>query len=132
MTTLACCADLMFASRIGAEARAIAAPIRFARSPDKLAEILAEAERIPLALIDMAIDTLDPAAAIAQIKQAHPTARLIAFFSHVDAEKKQTAHRAGAETMTRSQFVQQLPTLLREALVAPSPLEGEGRGEGSA
>jgi DNA-binding NarL/FixJ family response regulator len=114
--TLALSTDLLFASRIGAEARALAAPIRFARTPEKLEEILAETDHtIPLALIDMAIESLDPASAIAQIKQAHPSARIIAFFSHIDTDAKQRAQDAGAETMPRSQFVQQLPRLLRDA-----------------
>lgn len=114
-TTLSICADLMFASRIGAEARAIGAPIRFARTPEKLTEILDQSDSIPLALIDMATETLDPAQAIAQVSAAHPAARLIAFFSHVDTAKKTAAQAAGAETMTRSQFVQALPDLLRDA-----------------
>ena len=114
-TTLAACADLMFASRIGAEARAIDTPIRFARTPEKLTEICTDSEHIPLALIDMAIESLDPTQAIEQIKLAHPTARLIAFFSHVDIAKKTAAQQAGAETMPRSLFVQRLPQLLREA-----------------
>jgi len=113
--TLTISTDLLFASKIGAEARAINAPIRFARTPEKLTEILTDSKEIPLALVDMAIESIDPAQAIADIKQAHPAARLIAFFSHVDTDKKNAAQSAGAETMPRSRFVQRLPDLLRSA-----------------
>jgi len=119
MTTLAISTDLLFASKIGAEARAIDAPIRFARTPDKLTEILEDSKEIPLALVDMAIEAIDPAHAIANIKQAHPTARIVAFFSHVDTDKKTAAQTAGAETMPRSQFVQELPALLLGAIAGP-------------
>jgi CheY-like chemotaxis protein len=112
-TTLAICADLMFASRIGAEARAVDAPIRFARNDEKLTEILDQSESIPLALVDMAIESIDPAIAIAQLKRAHPESRVIAFFSHVNEDQKRAAQSAGAETMPRSRFVQELPGLLR-------------------
>ncbi len=123
MTTLTISTDLLFASKIGAEARAIDAPIRFARTPEKLTEILTDSNEILLALVDMAIEAIDPAQAITDIKQAHPTARIVAFFSHVDIDKKTAAQSAGAETMPRSQFVQQLPALLASA-VEQSPHPG--------
>ena len=114
--TLTISTDLLFTSKIGAEARAVDAPIRFARTSEKLKEILEESERIPLAIIDMAIESLDPAQAITEIKQQHPQARIIAFFSHVNDDQKRAAQSAGAETMPRSQFVQQLPDLLRQTM----------------
>ena len=113
ISTLTISTDLLFASRIGAEARAVDAPIRFARTAEKLDEILAESDSIPLALVDMACEGIDPAWAIGRIREVHPGARVIAFFSHVDTDQMHAAQTAGAETMPRSVFVQELPGLLR-------------------
>jgi len=112
-TTIVVCDDLMFASRIGAEARAADAPTRFVRDDAKLDTVLSETDSCALALVDMGAGGIDPAGAITRLRSAFTDARIVAFFSHVDTDAKQRAQDAGAETMPRSVFVQKLPELLR-------------------
>src|SRR5690606_33368800 len=71
--------DLMFSSKISAEARAAGAVVRIMRDPAQLADADA-----PLLLVDLNQEgALEPAAAWGQ---ARPGRRVVGFVSHVDVE----------------------------------------------
>lgn len=103
--------DLMFRSRVGAEARAAGRRMTSAASPGHFGEKL-EATQSPLVLVDM--DMADAAEAI-RIAAAHGGgATIVAYYSHVRDDLREAASAAGAgEVMPRSQFVVRLPDMLR-------------------
>ncbi|HEX4793502.1 MAG TPA: hypothetical protein VH370_06905 [Humisphaera sp.] len=102
---LALVRDLMFVSRIGAEARALGLEIRIVREPTKLA---GEAGR--LLLVDL---NLDGAIEAASSWQQSTHGQTIGFVSHVDADTARRAREAGiGRILARSRFVELLPTLL--------------------
>lgn len=104
--------DLMFRSRISAEARAADRRLTTAATPAQLREKL-EASDITLVLVDM--DMPDATAAI-QVGAGTGT-RVVAYYSHVRDDLRKAATDAGATSvMPRSQFVTQLPALLSESV----------------
>ena len=106
MKTLALVTDLMFGSRIAAEAKAAGAQVQILRKPEQLAA--AEGE---LLLADLNLNGAVEAAAQWQQKEGR---RVIGFVSHVDSATIAAAREAGLqEIMARSRFIQILPELLR-------------------
>jgi DNA-binding NarL/FixJ family response regulator len=106
MKALALVTDLMFASRIAAEAKAAGAQVQILRKPEQLAE--AEGE---LLLADL---NLDGAALAAAHWSTKTNRRVVGFVSHIDSAAIAAAREAGVqEIMARSRFVQLLPELLR-------------------
>ncbi len=104
--------DLMFRSRINAEARAANRRLTTAATPVQLQEKL-EASDITLVLVDM--DMPDAAAAIRV--GADLGTPVVAYYSHVRGDLREAATAAGATSvMPRSQFVAQLPALLSESV----------------
>src|SRR5437660_1428129 len=102
---LALVRDLMFASRISAEARAHKLEIRIIREPGKLG-----AEPGRLLLVDL---NLDGAIEAATRWQQATHGQTIGFVSHVDADTARRAREAGiGRILARSRFVELLPTLL--------------------
>lgn len=103
--------DLMFRSRVQAEARAAGLRMAFASSPGQLSEKLATT--ISLALVDM--DVPDASAAIQRVAEQQPDAQIVAYYAHVRDDLRQAAIDAGAdEILPRSRFVSRLPELLRD------------------
>jgi len=106
MKALALVTDLMFASRIAAEAKAASAQLQILRKSEQLAE--AEGE---LLLADLNLDGAAVAAAQWSTKTGR---RVVGFVSHIDSAAIAAAREAGVqEIMARSRFVQVLPELLR-------------------
>jgi len=106
MKTLALVTDLMFGSRISAEAKAAGAQVQILRKPEQLAA--AEGD---LLLADLNLNGAVEAAARWQQKEGR---RVIGFVSHVDSATIAAARDAGLqEIMPRSRFIQILPELLR-------------------
>ena len=99
--------DLMFAGRIGAEARAAGASVTMLRDP----ELLIQETRASRLIVD-----LDLAGALqaAAAWRSHNTAgEVIAFVAHINADAVRAAREAGFnQIFTRGQFVQVLPRLL--------------------
>ena len=113
-----CCHDLIFATKIGSTADAVGVASRPARDEQKLLARLGRVDDgklnepvsavvIDLALGDVAIDLLK------RVKEHDSDVPVIAFGSHVDVERLESARSNGADmVMPRSQFTVQLPTLL--------------------
>ena len=104
--------DLMFRSRISAEARAAGRRATAATTTTQLPDKLG-ASPITLILVDM--DMPDAAEAIRISRQLGPAVPIVAYYSHVRDDLRKAATGAGAtHIMPRSQFVVRLPELLHE------------------
>jgi len=111
------CDDLIFFSKVAAAARSLGLAVRQARST---AAVLELARKHPPGgvIIDLHLDGLDLPALLAGLREACPAMpRTVAFGSHVEAETLRAARKSGCDrVLPRSQFVEELPTDLREWL----------------
>jgi hypothetical protein len=106
MKVLALVTDLMFGSRIAAEAKAAGSVVQILRKPEQL-----DAADGELLLADL---NLQGAAEAAAKWAGGGGRRVVGFVSHMDAAAIAGAREAGVEEiMARSRFVQVLPELLR-------------------
>ena len=106
--------DLLFRSRIDDVARRLGVPLRVAKSVTQLERHLAAGAPI-MAIVDLEIETMDPAETITRIRNAAGGAdtRLIAFAGHTNLDAIRAGRAAGAGVvLARSAFVTQLPALL--------------------
>ena len=109
---IAIVSDLIFASRITGTAEKVGADCRIINDPSDLQDVL-ESENPGTVLVDMHCDGLSPEEAIRTVKSHCPSARVVAFFSHVQTEFMERARAAGADGVwPRSAFVQRLTELL--------------------
>jgi DNA-binding NarL/FixJ family response regulator len=107
--------DLLFLSRIREAARR--AGIEVVQARDE-ATLLAAAERARLVLVDADSDRLPWRAALAALRadRARPELPVVAFLSHVAADRAGLARAAGVRRiLARSAFVKELPALLATA-----------------
>jgi DNA-binding response OmpR family regulator len=108
--------DLLFASRIREAARGAGVDVlTLRRSEDVVAALRVGS---PLLLVDADSDRLPWAETIASVRSEASLAAvpIVAFFSHVHADRAVAARAAGASrTLARSAFVQELPRLLAAA-----------------
>ncbi|HEX4208927.1 MAG TPA: hypothetical protein VHY56_00925 [Candidatus Binataceae bacterium] len=110
---LALVRDLLLRSRIEAAAEAAGVEVVFAGTYDRL-RALATTRRISTVFADLSDTTLDPEITARELAAACPHANLIGFASHVDLKPLAAARAAGfAQTLSRSEFVSQLPVLLK-------------------
>lgn len=117
---LACCSDLIFATKIRSTAQHVGVPFR---SANNLAAITARLDRVDDGQLNepvtgLLID-LEPGesalAIIAATKKKSPGVTVIAFGSHVAVDVLQEAKKRGADVvMPRSQFASKLPQLLQQ------------------
>jgi CheY-like chemotaxis protein len=116
------CDDLLFASRITGEARALGLTVTPARSLEQLLE-LARREAPSCVLIDLAFPGLVLADLFRSLGEAcDPLPRVAAYGSHVDADSLRAARSAGCDpVLPRSKFVEELPRALPQWLSAPPP-----------
>src|SRR3954471_4910552 len=106
MKALALVTDLMFGSRITAEAKAAGAQVQILRKPEQL-----DAAEGEVLLVDLNLEGAAGAAATWGQKSGR---RVVGFVSHIDSAAIAAARDAGVqEIMARSRFIQVLPELLR-------------------
>jgi CheY-like chemotaxis protein len=119
MAGLLLCDDLIFASRVAATARALGLAVKAARSPELLVE-LARREPPGGVLIDLGHPELDLPELLRRLGEACPTPpRVMAYGSHVDAERLRAARMAGCDpVLPRSRFVEELERQLPHWLAA--------------
>ncbi len=117
------CDDLMFASRITGEARALGLTVKPARTLEQFFD-LAGREAPSCVLLDLAFPALDLLDLIHRLSAAgHPLPRIVAYGSHVDTESLRAARSAGCDpVLPRSKFVEELPRALPEWLAGASDL----------
>ena len=108
--------DLMFLSRIREAARGTGAEVRSVRGPKDLVEAARDGGR--LVLVDADSSRLPWAEALGALRADPSVSALpvIAFLSHVHAERADAALAAGASrVLARGAFVQELPRLMAAA-----------------
>jgi len=109
--------DLLFLSRIREAGRAAGIEVRAVRgAPDLLGAARQDGR---LVLVDADSERLPWEAAVAALRAEPMTAALpvIAFVSHVRADRAEAARAAGASrVLARSAFVNQLPELVAQAM----------------
>jgi CheY-like chemotaxis protein len=117
------CDDLLFASRITGEARALGLSVKPARSLEKLLEFAGQ-ETPSCVLIDLAFPGLTLPELFRRLGEVcHPSPRVVAYGSHVDAEGLHAARSAGCDpVLPRSKFVEELPHALPQWLSASPQL----------
>jgi CheY-like chemotaxis protein len=115
------CDDLLFASRITGEARALGLTVKPARSLEQFLD-LARQEPPSGVLVDLAFPGLVLPDLFRRLSETcNPLPRVVAYGSHVDTERLRAARSAGCDpVLPRSKFVEELPRKLLQWL-APSP-----------
>ncbi|HEX9186501.1 MAG TPA: hypothetical protein VGB87_05505 [Vicinamibacteria bacterium] len=116
--------DLLFLSRIREAARATAVEVRAVRDAGALAESVRDGGR--LVLVDADSARLPWEAAVRALRTAQgDDLPVVAFLSHVHADRAEAARAAGCtRVLARGAFVQELPRMLAAA-AAPAPLPRE-------
>lgn len=118
--------DLLFLSRIREAARGAAAEVRAVRDAGALTESVRAGGR--LVLVDADSSRLPWEAAVRALRASEGHAvPVVAFLSHVQADRAEAARAAGCtRVLARSAFVQDLPRLIAAAAApAPAPQETE-------
>ena len=116
------CDDLLFISRITGEARALGLTVTPARSVEQLLK-LAGRQTPPCIVVDLAFPGLVLNDLFRRLGAVcHPSPRVVAYGSHVDADSLRAARLAGCDpVLPRSKFVEELPRALPEWLAADLP-----------
>jgi len=111
------CDDLLFASRITGEARALGLTVKPARSLEQLLD-LAQQETPSCILVDLAFPGLVLPDLFQRLSEAcNPPPRVVAYGSHVDTDSLRSARLAGCDpVLPRSKFVEELPRALPQWL----------------
>ena len=105
--------DLFFRSKVDAVAHAVGIEVVYASSLDEANARCAEKEPAMI-FVDLADPRFPAVESAGAMRAAAPDARLIGFASHVDLKALNAAREAGFEmTLSRSDFTQQLPDLLK-------------------
>ena len=107
---IALTSDLIFSSKISAAGTAAGVMLTIVRSLPTLQAHLSDSPR--LLLVDLDIADVDPIAAITLARGRPQPPKIIAFGSHVEAEKLTLARAVGAEVIPRSVFAKNLDELL--------------------
>lgn len=104
--------DLFFRAKVEATARALDVAVDAATSAaDLSARVAGDPDAV--VLVDLN-HPADPIAAIRSLKDGAPSPRVVAFGSHVDAERLKAARDAGADrVLARSAFTERLAEILR-------------------
>src|SRR5262249_20944793 len=101
--------DLIFTSRIQAEARARGLTVLQARTPELLASLAVEHEPQGV-IVDLGNPGLDLARVLEELAAGGRRPFVVAYGSHVDAAGLHAARVAGCDlVLPRSAFVEQLP-----------------------
>ena len=105
------CSDLFFTSKVTGTAQALGMQME---SVDDVASALSRINGGEFSYV--ILDLASRNASVAELVAAMPSSGsipVIAFGSHVNADQLESARKAGAEVMPRSQFSATLPDLLR-------------------
>ena len=118
---IAVVSDLIFSTRITATAKKQGSTCRVVMTLNALQDAL-ESDAPDLVLVDMNSQGVSAEESIRMVKTQRPTARVVAFFSHVQTELLEQAENAGADDVwPRSAFVQRLPELLNPPPLPSTP-----------
>jgi CheY-like chemotaxis protein len=108
--------DLLFLSRIREAARGTGVAVRPVRSAADLVSAARDGGRLVLVDADNARLRWEEAVGALRAEPGFAALRVVAFLSHVHAERAEAARAAGcSRVLSRSGFVRELPRLLAEA-----------------
>jgi CheY-like chemotaxis protein len=108
--------DLMFLSRIREAARGAGLGVRTVRTTAELRSRAMDGARLVLVDADSASLPWDEAVRALRADGTHPRLQIVAFLSHVHAERADAARAAGCtRVLARGAFVQELPRLMAAA-----------------
>ena len=112
MAVLFLCPNLMFASRVSGAANTLKIPLQVLSNPGELAsKLTAETQ---LVIVDLGQSGLDVPQIVALVRDKSPSAKIVAFGSHVHVESLAAARAAGCdEVLPNSQFDRTYVELLR-------------------
>jgi len=120
MNVVFLCPNLIFASRVSGAATALKVPIQVLASPNDLAAKLTDQTR--LVIIDLGQNGLDLPKIVGDVRSKSPSARIVAFGSHVNEALFGAARDAGChDVMPNSQFDRTYVDLLRSVVAAGGP-----------
>jgi CheY-like chemotaxis protein len=112
MSCLLVCDDFFFANKITGTAQALGIAVKEVASLDA-AKRQATADGVRLIIVDLNAPGIDVAELIAALPEQNRPA-VIAFDSHVNTERLQSARDAGCnQVLPRSRFTAELPEILR-------------------
>jgi CheY-like chemotaxis protein len=128
VSTIALVSDLLFSTRIKGTADQLGIPVSVVRTAAALDDAVAAG--VQVAIIDLNVEGVDPVEAIRRCKSGlsdapgreaagppgpRPEPVVIAYGSHVDVQRQESARAAGADlVLARSQFTARLPELLSQ------------------
>lgn len=117
------CADLLFTSKVTGTGKAMGAPVRVFPAVEPL--LAAIGPSTGLVLVDLSQPASTSAGDLERLKRAlPPSAKLVAYGSHVDAARLDEARSAGCDlVLPRSRFVEELGRLLGALAPSESPRE---------
>jgi DNA-binding NarL/FixJ family response regulator len=105
--------DLFFQMKLAETAKQLGVEVKVATNGDALQQLLEPEPK--LVIVDLNARN-QPVSAIARLRSAHPTLRVVGFLSHVQRELAAQAQQAGcSEVMPRSSFTQNLAAILGSA-----------------
>jgi len=116
--------DLLFLSRMREAARPSGVEVLSARDAADLIAAVREGARLVVVDADGTRLPWSDAVAALRAESRLPPVPVVAFFSHVDADRGAAARSAGCDRVVpRGAFVRELPGLLAEAARGPHPEE---------
>src|SRR4051812_1475569 len=105
--------DLMFSSRVVAQAERSRHSVVMAAAPTMLIERLALGHEPGVVIIDLSLPGLDVADVVARVRAASPESKIIAYGPHVYAELLAAAQAAGCDAvMSNGEFNRSLSAIL--------------------
>jgi DNA-binding NarL/FixJ family response regulator len=114
MTAYYLTADLFFSSRVAGAAQRVGTDLKVVGSLSALLAAAEESGQCSLVVIDLTLPALDVSAAMPEIKQRWPGARVVAYGPHVHEAHLSAANAAGCdEVLTRGQFDREMERVLR-------------------
>ncbi len=120
--------DLMFLSRIREAARGVGAEVVSVRDAEGLGEAVRAGGRLVLVDADSSRLPWEQALRALRSEPDPASPRVVAFLSHVHAERAEAARAAGCErVLARGAFVKELPHLLASAAAPVTTLEENER-----
>lgn len=118
MQIVAVVSDLIFESKVSGTAAAVGVRVRVVRSTAAALAAISAGDAAAL-IVDLTVAAGDPLALIRDASGAAPGLPILAFFPHVQAELGRAARAAGARTVVRSKFTENLADILRELARPP-------------
>ena len=105
--------DLVFSSRLASAGKRVGTTVSAVSSVDAVVARI-QAESVKLVILDLATGNLDPASAVAKLREANRNVKIVAYAPHVHGAKLDAASAAGCdEVLTRGAFDARMHELLK-------------------